>query len=115
MKFPATQKYLKLFQAANGGASHYRVAQLLNVSRQAVYDWRDDRRGMSEEIGMIIADRLKLDVVEVVSELNKDRAQSRELRKYYDELIARIKTTAALALPAFASILLVTNHGNSLI
>lgn len=106
MKFAATHKYLELFKAANGGASDYRIAQLLDVTRSTVSHWRNDRKGMSEEIGMIIADRLKLDPFTVVSELNRDRAQSRELRNYYDSLLSRLKNSASVALPALAAIYL---------
>jgi predicted transcriptional regulator len=115
MRFPATHKYLKLFQAANGGASYYRVAQLLEVSRQAVYDWRDDKNGMSEETGMMLADRLNLDVVEVVTELNADRANTRESRSYYSQLLERLKSSAALAAPAFIGVYLLLESNAILI
>lgn len=98
MKFPATHKYLELFKAANGGASDYRIAQLLDVTRATVSGWRRDVSGMSQEVGMKLADRLKLDAVEVVTELNADRANTRESREYYKELLKRIGASAALVI-----------------
>jgi hypothetical protein len=115
MKYPATHKYLELFKAANGAASDYRIAQLLEVKQPTVSRWRNDVAGMSEEVGMMLADRLNLDVVQVVSELNADRANTRESRSYYSQLLARLKSSAALAAPAFVGVFLVLDQSGILI
>ena len=115
MKHPATYKYLELFKASNGGASDYRVAQLLEVDQTTVSKWRNDIRGMSEEVGMMLADRLGLDVVQVVSELNADRANTRESRSYYSQLLERLKSSAALAAPAFIGVYLLLESNAILI
>lgn len=103
MKFPATHKYLELVKAYYDGASDYKIAQFLDVKKQTVSKWRNDLCGMSEETGMIIADRLQLDVVEVVTELNRDRASSRVAREYYDRILTRFRSSAALVLLALSS------------
>lgn len=110
MKYPATTKYLDMMKAQYFGASDYRIAQLLGVSKNAVSKWRRDVAGMSEDIGMIVADRLDLDVVVVVTELNRDRATTRAAREYYDRILSHFKPTAALALPFLLSLQALTDQ-----
>ena len=105
MRFPATHKYLTMLKAAYGGASDYKVAQMLKVTKQHVSKWSNDASGMGESPAMILADLLDLDPIIVISELNLDRAQSREARQYYEEILSRVKSSAALVLCGVAGYL----------
>lgn len=106
LKFPATRKYLDLlktlYSAGSEPASDYRIALELDVKHQTVSLWNNDKCGMSEDTAMIVADRLEMDVVEVVTEVNKDRASSRAAREYYDRILTRFRNTAAVAVVALS-------------
>lgn len=107
-KYPVTKKLLTMLKARYGHgkepASDYKIAQMLGVTRGAVSNWTCGRSGMNDDIGVIVADMLELDSDLVLAELNLDRANSLATRQFYESIIKRIQSSAALAVAAFAGL-----------
>lgn len=85
-----TLKYYGLIKKHYMSCSDYALAQHLGVTRQAVKKWTEGGT-ISEETALILADRLGLDPLIVVSECNADRANTLVSQMYYSKLIKLIK------------------------
>lgn len=85
-----TLDLLTKLKAAHGGASDYRVAQILGIRSQTVYQWKSGKQGMSDEVGIRAAKLLGLDEKKVLLDLhierNKENATSPVWKAIRDKL-----------------------------
>ncbi|WP_163557140.1 helix-turn-helix domain-containing protein [Halomonas sp. NO4] len=68
-----TLELLTRLKAAHGGASDYRIAQILGVKHQTVYRWKNGQGTMSDETGIRVAEELGIDPKTVVVDLHIER------------------------------------------
>lgn len=97
MDISATKKYMDIIRRQYGGCSDYRIAQLLNVSRQAVSRWSKGNGTIGDEPAARLADLCGLDPVEVLTEIYIERSPSPITRQYFEEVLKRTAVALALA------------------
>lgn len=85
----STLDLLDRAKSATGGASDYRIAQLLGVTRGAVSNYRNGVTVPENPIAMRLADLCGLDPVEVVASVNLERAKSETDRELWEMILAR--------------------------
>lgn len=100
-----TKQLLDRLKAANGGASEYRVAQLLGVRSQTVYKWKNGQGFMSDEVGIRAAELLGLDPVNVVVDLHIEREEGNPTFSVWKALGKRLEMAAMPAVAAFVGYL----------
>jgi hypothetical protein len=94
------QKYLDMVRSALRARgerdSDNHVAKTLDISRTAVYNWKNEITGIGIIDGYRIALFLDLDPLDVVSDLHKDEFKSPELRQFFS-LVSDAKKKAEKA------------------
>jgi transcriptional regulator with XRE-family HTH domain len=78
-----TQKYLQRISAAYDGATDYRIAQLMNTSRQRVSHWRTGANQFDVQACFHAAHLLKIDARQVIAAVELDRAKSDQDRDFW--------------------------------
>jgi predicted transcriptional regulator len=91
----STLDLLERAKAAAGGASDYRIAQLLGVPRTTVSNYRNGVTRPENPIAMRLADLCGLDPVEVVASVNLERAKSETDRELWEMILKRCRPVKA--------------------
>ncbi|WP_414708876.1 helix-turn-helix domain-containing protein [Roseateles sp.] len=86
---------LERAKTATGGASDYRIAQLLGVPRTTISNYRTGLRVPENPIAMRLADLCGLDPVEVVASVNLERAKSETDRELWKMILTRCRPVKA--------------------
>ncbi|OLO11412.1 hypothetical protein BTW10_10005 [Chromohalobacter japonicus] len=96
---------LERLKAAHGGASYYKIAQILGVKSQTVYHWKNGHGTMSDEAGIKVAEALGLDPVKVVVDLHIEREEGNVTSPVWKALGRRLEMAAMPAVAAFVGYL----------
>lgn len=86
-----TRGYVELIRKAYD-ASYYRVTRMLGITDTSMDRWRKGKSEANEDHAVKIAELLQLDPLQVITELDIERAESekvRALRKKIREIIKR--------------------------
>lgn len=78
-----TLEYLDTAKKALGIESDYGIAQYLNVTRQAINNWRKNRQVMDDYAAAKIAEALGLNPMEVIAAANLEREKGEERKSYW--------------------------------
>lgn len=111
----ATKRLLTELKAANGGASDYRVAKLLGVSKQNVSAWQNGRAYMSDSVGIRAAMLLGLDPDMVLIELHIEREKGHDTSPIWKSIKERLGKAAMPVVVGFAGYGLAVLEGSNLI
>lgn len=100
-----TMELIERLKAAHGGASDYRIAQILAVKPQTVSNWKKGRSTMGDEVGMRAAELLELDPVKVVVDLHIEREEGNPTFSVWKALGKCLEMAALPAVAAFVGYL----------
>jgi hypothetical protein len=89
-----TKELLTALKAANGGASDYRAAQLLEVKPQTVYRWVKGEAYMSDDVGLRAAEMLGLDPGKVLISLHIEREKGNATSQVWKDIGRRLEMAA---------------------
>lgn len=89
-----TLELLTALKAANGGASDYRIAQILGVSKQNVSAWKNGKATMSDPVAIHAAELLGLDPVTVLLDLHIEREREDATSRVWEAMRDRLQTAA---------------------
>lgn len=67
--------------------SGYAIAKVLGVTKTAIYDYRGNKRNLSDEVAKKAAKLLKMDEFELLCNLRKDRASSDFEKEVWERMI----------------------------
>lgn len=98
----ATQRYLDALARKLGGVSDYRIAQELGESRQRISTYRTGRNNFDNRVAVQVAQLLGLPPMEVIAQIELDRAKSDKDRDFWQKLGGKSASVALVG----ASILL---------
>lgn len=94
----ATQKYLDQVAAKHHGASDYRIAQLMEESRQRISSYRTGATNFDNKAALKVAELLGIDPLQIIAEVEKDRAKSDSDRDFWGGQLRRMGVAAGLGL-----------------
>lgn len=89
-----TIELLNSLQAAYDGASPYRIAKILGVRSQTVYQWTNGHGTMSDETGIKAAELLGLDAGKVLLHLHIERGKGNATSPVWKDLARRLEMAA---------------------
>lgn len=107
--------------------SDYRLAQVLEVTKNAITNYRYGKSRPNDEVGLRMAELLKADAGYITACLHAERAQSPEVRQLWEKVAKRLQagvssikmmlliaifSIAAGAYPAWAAVYLATSSVN---
>ena len=88
-----SQTLLTELKASKDGISDYRVAQILNCTRQHISRIKNGEKGMSESMVVRAAKMAGLDPEDALLKLLVDRAESEEIRQILERIGEKINVT----------------------
>lgn len=91
-----TLEYLDAAKAALGINSDYELAKRLEVSRQAISDYRQGNRHPDTMMAFRLAITLKLDPAQVVADLESQREPTGKRGEFWRSFLARAAMVAVL-------------------
>ena len=94
----STIEFLDAISTKHGGASDYRLAKLLGVTRGAVSAYRCKRIGLSDELALKVAAELNLDPVFVLACAHAERAKQPEIRAIWERVAVRVAAGVVLGI-----------------
>ncbi len=71
-----TNEALDLAQQRNGINSDYGMAKFLGVSKQAISNYRNNRRNLDDPTALLVAKAAKIDPVDLLASLHRERASN---------------------------------------
>jgi|GEM_PF-6836129 len=86
-----TNQVLDRLQKELSLPSGYAISKVLGITRTAVYDYRANKRNLSDEVAIKAAKLLKIDPKELLINLHKERAQTDLERDAWDSQQRLIK------------------------
>lgn len=110
-----TMELIERLKAAHGGASDYRIAQILAVKPQTVSNWKKGRSTMGDEVGIRAAEALGLDPVKVIVDLHIEREEGNPTFSVWKALGRRLEMAAMPAVAAFMGYLASSGLPHSLV
>ena len=96
------------------GASDYKIAQELGVSRQLISAVRAGKQHLSDDLAIKAAQLLEEEPPATMAQAAADRAKSSEARRYWLDLSRRLQRGAAVIIPALL-LLGLAHHPHNLI
>lgn len=98
-----TADWLAALSARLGGASDYRIAMTLGVSRQVVSGWRTKSATIGDDAAIKIAAILDCDPAEILMSTAAERSKSADVRDAWQHALEKLRgVAAALAVLGFA-------------
>lgn len=89
-----TTELLDAVKAKTGATSDYKLAQVLDISKQKVSDLRAGRNKPDAYECAKIAEVLERDPLEVIAQVEAEAARSEKKREYWRSLFSGLKRTA---------------------
>lgn len=80
-----TVDYIDLLRDRTETGSDYAVAKLLGVSEDAVNQYRKGTRAMSADVALLVAEKLQVPLLEVLTDTHAEHAKTPEMRKKWAE------------------------------
>ena len=94
----STNEFLNAIAAKHGGASDYRLAKLLGVTKGAISAHRCRGVGLSDELALKVAAELSLDPVFVLACAHAERAKQPEIRAIWERVAVRVAAGVVLGI-----------------
>lgn len=98
----ATNRYLNALARKLGGVTDYRLAKVLEVSHSSISGYRHGRSSLDNTTAAKVATALALNPLEVIAQIEMDRAKTPEVKAFWKEQAKRMAVVFLVA----ASILL---------
>lgn len=95
-----TQRYLETLKAKTGAPSDYKLAQILDITRQQMSNYRTRGEQFGEETCMKVASILEIDPVIVMAEVQMEKAKNEQAKAAWKMLFERLGGVAASLLIA---------------
>lgn len=100
-----TTEYLDEISARNGNVSDYRIAQLLQVSKQAVSGYRTGDRTFDDETALKVAALLKEKPEKVLADMHAERAKDDQVKAVWERMAKRVAVVSGAAILTGAALL----------
>lgn len=100
-----TTKLLDAAKKRLGLSSDYALAKRLGITTARMSNYRQERRGLDEDICFTVAELLDMEPGEVLAMMAMDRAQDAKTRKAWARVISRIGSHAAAVLLVVAVVM----------
>jgi len=97
-----TIEYINRLQAAYGGASGYKMAQLLNISDAAIYKYRSEKSFMSVNVAYRLALLINEDPAVVIAETQLDHINDPESVSMFQWMLDVSQQSNTPAMPAIS-------------
>lgn len=95
-----TKEYLEAVKTKTGIDSDYKLAKLLNLTKQAISKYQLGNRVMDDYTAAKIAEVLEIPAIRVIADANAEREKDEKKRNYWEEL-ARQSHAVALVMSLF--------------